>query len=302
MESHFEKFFSGTSSTHVSASRCLRSSGNFASPLPCKSKAESTSVPSIVSVKEQSGIIKHEALVGSPSVSRIRTRTGLCRPRKSISAPLAASPPKTSLVQNVSIDRDEVPKPAHPAAPTAFSTPLPAKRPFSTNLDKIETSVIPPVLEKTSPIVKRRRSTLFASSIPMQSVRTSPKFETPNSPGFDHVLVSPDFNSDTESTEPQRTDIESSEVKISNIDSPYHDINSDTASTEPQRNDSPSSQAISHVELSLEMNSSGPLEDISSSLDVSIADLVKTRKRKCNSQTSSSAPTRRKPLRLKSTQ
>nr|CDS33775.1 Loss of heterozygosity 11 chromosomal region 2 [Hymenolepis microstoma] len=301
MESHFQKFFSGTSLTNISASRCLRSSVCFSTPLAPTSKTESNPMPSIVNVKEQSSVVKHEVSSNSSPLTRIRTRAGLCRPRKSISAALAASTPNTSLIQNTSVVQDEFLTPSHPT-PSAFSTPLPAKRPFSTNLSKMETLVVPPVLEKSSPIVKRRRSSLFASSIPMQSSRTSPRLETSNSSGFDHPVVSPNFDSDTESTEPQRTDLESSEMKTVNFDSPSHGINSDTTSTEPQRNSSASLQAITHAESSLEADSSVLLEDISSSLDVSIADLVKTRKRKCSSQTSSPASIRKKSLKLKGTQ
>ncbi|VDO10343.1 unnamed protein product [Rodentolepis nana] len=298
MESHFQKFFSGTSLVRTPASRCLRSSARFASPLISASKTESTSPPSSVNVKEQSSVVKHE-VSSSSSITRIRTRTGLCRPRKSISAALAASTPNTSLIQDTSVVKEEFPTPLHPA-PSAFSTPLSAKRSFSTSLGKME-SVVPPVLERSSPIAKRRRSTLFASSIPMQSSRASPRLETSNSSAFDHHVVSPNFDSDTESTEPQRTEIEASEMKTSDFGPSSRGINSDTTSTEPQRNSSASLQAITHPESSLEANSSVLFED-TPSLDVSIADLVKTRKRKCNSQTSSPAPTRKKSLKLRGTQ
>ncbi|KAM7540143.1 hypothetical protein Aperf_G00000030344 [Anoplocephala perfoliata] len=290
MESHFEKFFSKKSFTCISTSSSSHSSSRLTSFLTLTSKADSKSKSALVGNMKEQNSVKLEASVKSieplaihSPIPKTRTRTGLCRPRRSISAALSVSTSNTSTVLNELLipvgeplqntRRHREAKQSHPT-PSAFSTPLPAKRPFPTiseNLDDPEALVAPSSIN-ASPVAKRHCSTLFASSSPKQEVRMSPRLETSGSAQFDFPPVSPALSSNTESTEPQ-TDMDSSL----------------TFPAEIKASDSPP-----------ELNSSMALED-ASVLDVSIADLVKTRKRKCSSQKSLPA-SRKRPLRLKNTQ
>lgn len=331
MESHFKKFFSDRSSSPLTTQNSLVStSGSSASTsalqqtpklelisvsTPCSlsncPKGRRSLSPSLLKLETPNGFTKSRSVF---SASKTRTRTGLYRPRRSL--PTATMTPTltgssgrnvlsssghfqhTSLHELVSSSCSPLERSLRPTC----STPLPAKRscPLMGNFEicsgLLKTPTIPSPPDRYSS-AKRSRSPLFSSFSPKPESGLSPQLKSPKSPQFNFSMPPPCSSSD--SVDPDS--LVSVETKVCNLNKspPLQSYLESSSISQPGalNPSKPVERTNAASTVQLDMTS----ED-STSFDVSIADLVKTRKRRrnSNSQNPSSVPKKRS-LNLKST-
>ncbi|KAL5960859.1 hypothetical protein TSMEX_011391 [Taenia solium] len=329
MESHFKKFFSDQScSPLVTPNSLISTPGSSVSPSilqqTLKLESISTSTPCSLSnsLKGRSSLSPSLPKLETPikiskspsifSASKTRTRTGLCRPRRALPIVTMAStsssghnaltppghfqhtPPRELVSSSCS--------PPRRSLRPSCSTPLPAKRSCSlmgnfgthSEFPKVPTISSSPHRYSSA---KRLRSPLFSSSSPKQESGLSPQLKSPKSPHFNFPISPPCLSSD--SVDPDS--LIPVEAKVCNVNK-FPPLQSHLESSSISQPDAlkPSASVAQPNAVStahLDMTSKD-----SASLDVSIADLVKTRKRGRNSSSqNTSAVPKKRPLNLKST-
>ncbi|KAL5112550.1 N-alpha-acetyltransferase 15 NatA auxiliary subunit [Taenia crassiceps] len=321
MESHFKRFFSGKSVSSLATPNSLISApGASASTfiLQQTSKLESISVSTPCSL---SNFLKGRRSL-SPSPSKLetpnkinkspsmfsalktRTRTGLYRPRRALPIVTMTPVSTSSSARNVLSSPSHLQSKAlHEFMPSSCSpperslrpscsTPLPAKRScslignFEAHSDLLKTPTI------SSSSSKLSRSPLFSTFSPKQeSVLSQPK--SPKSPQFNSPMSPSCLSSD--SVEPDSLISVGSKLRNLNKSPPLRSHLE--SSSIPQPDTLNPSLSVARITAQLNVTS----ED-SPSLDVTIADLVKTRKRGRNSIfLCTSVVPKKRSLNLKST-
>nr|CDS15766.1 breast cancer type 2 susceptibility protein [Echinococcus granulosus] len=331
MESHFKKFFSDKSSSPLAIPNSLTSthcSSPSTSMLQQTPKPEPISVSTPCSLPNRlKGGCSHfssptkletaNKIAESPSMFpalKTRTRTGLCRPRRALPIATMTPTPTSFIGCNVSpslgcfqltSSRESVPSSCSPPERSlrpSCSTPLPAKRSCSlienpeTHSELLKTSTISSSPYR-HPSAKRSRSSLFSSSSPKQETGLLPQLGSPQSPQFDFPISPPCLGSNSLDSD----SLISVEVKVCDLNkSPSFQFHPESSSTSQSDALNPPA-SVSRTNAGSAAHLAMTSEDLAS-LDVSIADLVKTRKRGRNSssQNAAAAPKKR-PLNLKST-
>ncbi|CDS40580.1 breast cancer type 2 susceptibility protein [Echinococcus multilocularis] len=329
MESHFRKFFSGKSSSSLAIPNSLTSthcSSPSTSILQQTPKPEPISVSTPCSLPNRlKGGCSHSSsptkletankIAESPPMFpalKTRTRTGLCRPRRALPIATMTPTPTSFIGCNVSpslgcfqltSSRESVPSSCSPPERSlrpSHSTPLPVKRSCSlienpeTHSELLKTSTISSSPYR-HPSAKRSRSSLFSSSSPKQETGLLPQLGSPQSPQFDFPISPPCLGSNFLDSD----SLISVEVKVCDK-SPSFQFHPEPSS--PSQSDALNPPAsVSRTNAGSAAHLAMTSEDLAS-FDVSIADLVKTRKRGRNSssQNAAAAPKKR-PLNLKGT-
>ncbi|VDK41883.1 unnamed protein product [Taenia asiatica] len=306
MESHFKKFFSGQScSPLVTPNSLISIPGSSVSPsilqqtlklesisasTPCSLsnslKGRRSHSPSLPKLETPNKISKSPSIF---SASKTRTRTGLCRPRRAL--PVVTMASTSSSGHNAltppgqfqhTPPRELVPSSCSPrrSLRPSCSTPLPAKRSCSlmgdlgTHSEFLKVPTISSSPHRYSS-AKRLQSPLFSSSSPKQESVLSDSVD-PDS------LISVEAKvCNMNEFPPLQSHIESSPISQPDTLKPSASVAR------------PNAVSTAHLDMT---------NEDSASLDVSIADLVKTRKRGRNSSSqNTSAVPKKRPLNLKST-